>query len=177
MDIKRKSERTRRLAVCAMLSALGVVVLYIGSLVEVLDISMAVVASVFAIFAVIEYGSASAWAIYAVTGIISLVLLPQKLPAAMYVVLLGYYPIIKEKIEKLRNKVLGWIFKELVFNAALAVLILLANFVLALELREIFVFEAVFVLLANGTFLIYDIALTRLISLYIFRLRKKFKIK
>ena len=176
MNINERSERTRRIAICAMLSALGVVVLYVGSLVEVLDISMAALASLFVIFAVIEYGKA-AWAIYAVTGILSAVLLPHKLPAAMYIFFLGFYPIIKEKIEKLHKKVAQWGVKIVVFNLCLIILIFLTNAVLALEFRKIFVFEAVFMLLANFTFVIYDIALTRLISLYLFRLRRKFRIK
>ena len=176
MNINERSEKTKRLAICAMLSALGVVLLYIGSLVEVLDISMAAIASLFVIFAVIEYGAA-AWAIYAVTGILSAILLPNKLPAAMYLLFLGFYPIIKEKIEKINKKALQWGIKIAVFNLCLIVLIFLTNVVLALEFSKIFVFEAVFMLLANFTFVIYDIALTRLISLYLFRLRRKFRIK
>jgi hypothetical protein len=44
-----------------------------------------------------------------------------------------------------------------------------------LDDESFFVFEAVFFLLANGTFVIYDIALTRLISMYIYRFRDKFR--
>ena len=176
MNINERGEKTKRLAICAMLSALGVVILYIGSVVEVLDISMAALASLFVIFAVIEYG-ALAWAIYGVTGILSAILLPQKLPAAMYLLFLGFYPIIKEKIEKRPSKTVQWVIKIAVFNICLLILIFLTNAVLSLEFRKIFVFEAVFVLLANFTFFIYDIAMTRLISLYLFRLRKKFRIK
>lgn len=176
MNIRERSEKTKRLAICAMLSALGVVLLYVGSIIEVLDISMAALASLFVVFAVIEYGAA-AWAIYAVTGILSAILLPHKLPAAMYLLFLGFYPIIKEKIEKLYNKAAQWGIKIAVFNVCLLVLIFLTNAVLSLEFRQIFVFEAVFIILANFTFIIYDIAMTRLISLYMFRLRKKFKFK
>ncbi|MBQ3000089.1 MAG: hypothetical protein IJD64_06490, partial [Clostridia bacterium] len=73
------AQRTKRLAVCAMLSALGVVMLGIGSIISVMDISMAVIASLFCIFAVIEYGGAAPWLVFFVTGVLSL-LLPQKAP-------------------------------------------------------------------------------------------------
>ncbi len=172
-----RSERTRKLAICAMMCALGVVVLYLGSVVEVLDISMAVIASLFAVFAVIEYGMAEAWTVYAVTSVLSLVLLPQKLPAVMYLLFFGFYPIVKERIEKLRRKVLQWVIKEAIFNVCLILLMLLVKWLVALDGHNLFVFEAVFFILANGTFVIYDIALTRLISMYLFRLRKKFKFK
>ena len=177
MKIGDRSERTRRIAMCAMLSALGVVVLYLGSIIEVLDISMAVIASVFAIFAVIEYGAGAAWSIYAITGFLSLLLLPNKFPALMYALFFGFYPIIKEKVEKLRSKIAQWALKELIFNACLIVLMLLSNIILDIDTKAWFAMEVIFFVLANGTFVIYDIALTRLISLYVFRLRGKFKIK
>ena len=180
MNVKERSERTKKIAICAMLSALGVVVLYLGSIVEVLDISMAVIASVFVIFAVIEYGGVAPWTIFFVTGILSTILLPNKLPAVMYLLFLGFYPIIKEKTERLKNRVLQWAIKESVFNVCLILIMLISRYFLynsVSAIRGILVFEAVFFLLANGTFVIYDIALTRLISLYVFRLRKKFRIK
>lgn len=177
MDIKTRSENIRKLAVCAMMSALGVVVLYLGSLVEVMDIAMSALASLFVIFAVIEYGKAAPWCIYGVTGILSAILLPNKLPALMYLLFFGFYPIIKEKTERLRKKPIQWLVKELIFNVCLIILMTLSNFILLIDIRETFVFEVVFFILANGVFVIYDIALTRLISTYIFRLRGKFKIK
>ena len=177
MKIGERSERTKTLSMCAMLSALGVVVLYLGSVIEIIDISMAVIASLFAIFAVIEYGAGYAWSIYAITGILSAVLLPNKFPALMYILFFGFYPIIKEKIEKLSSKIAQWALKELLFNVCLVVLMLVGNLILMIDMHAWFAMEIVFFVLANGTFVIYDIALTRLISLYIFRLRRKLRMK
>ncbi len=176
MKIEERSKRTKRVALCAMLSALGVVVLYLGSLIEVLDISMAVIASLFAVAAVIECGGLAPWAVYAVTGILSAVLLPSKLPAVMYILFFGFYPIIKEKIEKIRGVVLCWAVKEIIFNVCLVSLMLIAKWFM-LDPEGMFVFEVIFFGLANVAFVLYDIALTRLISLYIFRIRKKFRFK
>ena len=176
MRREERSARTRKVALSAMLCALGVVVLYLGSLVEVLDISMAVIASLFAVVAVIEYGGASPWAIYAVTGILSAVLLPNKLPAAMYILFFGFYPILKEKLERIKSKALSWALKEIVFNACLLLLMAISRW-LMLDPEGLLVFEVVFFALANVTFVLYDIALTRLISLYLFRLRKRFRFK
>ena len=94
-----------------MLCALGVVLLLLGSVIEVMDIAMAALASLLCIFAVIEYGGAAPWLVFSVTGVLSLILLPNKTPAAMYVVFLGYYPIIKEKLERLK-KPIAWVLKE-----------------------------------------------------------------
>ena len=170
-------DRTRRVAVCAMLSALGVVMLYLGSMIEIVDISMAVIASLLCVFAVIEYGGAYPWLVFAVTSVISMLMLPNKTPAAMYVVFFGFYPILKEKLER-KPKVISWIFKELIFNAALALMIVLVLFVFTMgEVKVETYLVVLLAVLAELMFVLYDIALTRLISLYLFRLRKSFRIK
>ena len=172
----KRSERTRAIAVCAMLAAIGVVVLYLGSLIDVLDISMAVIASLFAVVAVIEYGGVAPWAVFAVTAIVSLIILPNKAPALMYAAFLGFYPIVKEKLEKIRSKIASWVLKEIIFNVCLVVMMAAAKHFL-IPLDNMFVFEIIFFGLANVTFVVYDIALTRLISTYLFSIRKKFRIK
>ena len=166
---------TKRLAVCAMLSALGVVMLYMGALIEVIDISMAVLASLLCVFAVIEYGGSAPWLVYAVTGVLSLLLSPRT-PSVMFVLFFGYYPILKEKLEA-KSKKVCWIFKELIFNAALAVMLtaLRTMFLGTVEIPiELMIIGIV---LLEIIFVVYDFALTRLISLYIFKIRKRLKIK
>ena len=171
-----KKMQTKKLTVCAMLSALGVVLLWLGSAIEVVDISMAVVASLFCVFAVIEYGGVAPWLIFAVTGVLSLLLLPQKTPAVLYLLFFGYYPIIKEKLEK-KRRMIAWIGKEIVFNGALFLLLILSRFFLLGSAAEpLWIFVAV-VVLAEITFPVDDIALTRLISFYLYRLRDRFRIK
>ena len=54
MNPQEGRARTRRMATAAVLSALGVVFLGVGALLEVLDLTMAAVASVCVVFAVIE---------------------------------------------------------------------------------------------------------------------------
>ena len=173
MSVKKD---TKKLTVCAMLSALGVVLLLLGSFVEVVDLSMAAIASLLCVFAVVEYGGAAPWLVYAVTGVLSFVLLPNKTPAAMYVVFLGYYPIIKEKIERLKNPI-AWLCKELVFNASLAVLLLAFKFLIMPTVNYAWWIYLGIVALAEVVFVLYDIALTRLITFYIVNLRHRFRFK
>ena len=178
MPKNRSSQATKRLTVCAMLSALGVILLWIGSMIEVVDISMAVIASLFCVFAVIEYGGSAPWLIFAVTGLLSLLLLPQKTPAVMYLLFFGYYPIIKEKLEK-RSRTVAWVLKELVFNVALVAMILLSHFFMTVgeTADSLLLLYVAFAVLAEIAFPVYDVALTRLISFYLYRLRKRLRIK
>ena len=169
-----KKSKVKQLTVCAALSAIGVVLLSIGPLIDVLDASLAVLASILCIVAVIEYGKAAPWLVFSVTAVLSLVLMPQNSAALMYLLFFGYYPILKEKLEKL-SRVLSWVMKELIFNAAMAVCIVVIK-LLFLPTAEVSALTyVILVLICEAVFVLYDIALTRLITFYIYRLRPRFK--
>ncbi len=176
---EKKGYSAKKIAMCAMLSALGVIFLSLGSLVEVLYISMAVLASLLCIFAVIEYGKGAPWMIYAVTSTLALILpLPSKTPVLFYAAFFGFYPILKEKFEK-RKKLLSWILKEITFNVCFAIIGAAIVFLFGLEDTTFFnpFMIAVTVALAEVAFVLYDIVLTRLITIYLVKLRKRFKFK
>lgn len=174
--MQKSRKRTRRLAISAILSALGVVILYLGAIVEVLDLSVAVIASFLCVLAVLEMGGVYPWLIYSVISILSLVLLPLKTAAVVFVVFAGYYPIVKAYYERL-GAILSWIVKLVHFNLALTVLLLVSRLFLP-DFSEMtpLLYVAVYVL-GNLFFVLYDIALTRVISLYLRRLRDRLRIK
>ncbi len=157
-----------------MLAALSVALLYVGSVIEVLDISAAVIASLLCIVAVIELGGSAPWLVYSVTSVLSLVLLPYKMPAFMYAVFFGFYPIIKEKLERHLKRWLAWVIKIVIFNVAIFATVTASKWLFVAEATTIG-FEIAFIALAELTLVLYDIALTRVVTLYIFKLRKRFK--
>jgi hypothetical protein len=145
---------------------------------------MAAIASLICIIAVIEYGGLYPLMIFGATAILSMLLLPEKLTPTIYALLIGYYPILKELIERIGKNgrlpkriavPLQYLIKLLFFNAALAAVVLVAVYILILpesaEWLQILTF-----CLANLTFLVYDLALTRMISTYVFRVRSRFKL-
>ena len=166
-------KKTRILALCSLFSALGVIILYLGSVLEVLDLTMSVIASLFVIIAVIELGGAYPWLIYAVTSTLSLMLLPNKFAALIYTVFAGFYPILKAYIEKIQGIVCALI-KLALFNLCLVGMWWVSRlFVITFETKYGLALTA---LALNFVFILYDFALTRLISRYIFVWRKKLKI-
>ena len=168
---------TFRLTFCAMMCALGVVLLYLGSVIEVIDIAAAAMASLLAVLVVIEYGGAWPWTVYAVTSLLSLILLPAKLPALMYALFFGFYPILKEKIESKCRKVTQWVFKELVFHASLILLLLLSRLFLTEDVfGGVIELVVIFVALSEVAFVLFDIAMTRMISFYVYKLRGRFRL-
>ena len=161
-----------------MLSALGVIILAIGSIFDVVDLSVAVIASLLCVYAVIEMGGIYPWMIWIVTSLVALLLLPVKTPAIFYAVAFGFYPMVKEKAEKKSNTVC-WIIKIITFHIAMALMLLgLWLFVPAMLDGMFRLLMLAFLYVgALAVFIVYDMALTRLITLYFARFRHRFRLK
>ncbi len=184
------SKQTKKLTLGAILSAMGVALLFLGSFIETLDLTMAALASFFCIFAVIELGGIYPWLIFSVTGVLSVILMPYSMTGWFYLFFFGYYPIVKEKLERL-PKIFSWILKMLILNVALVIAVIAAYFLFFGQTGDgnlMSAFTLIFgesetgemmaigvYALVNLTFVIYDIALTKLITLYFIKFRKKFK--
>ena len=162
-----------------MLCALGVVMLGLGSLVEVLDLTFAVIASLLTVYAVIEIGGIYPWLIWIVTSVVALLLLPLKTPVLFYALLTGYYPILKQKIERKMARLPAWALKLGVLSVSL-VIIVAVMWLFAPALLETtggWLVTAATLALSVLAFILYDICLTKLITVYFVKLQKRFKIK
>lgn len=165
---------TRRLTVCGILSAIGVVGMLIGAITDVLDLTMLVLASLCIVFAVIEIGVRWAWLVWGVTSLLCFLLLPSKAAALLYF-LGGMYPIAKAGFEKL-HPAASWILKFSLFNTLLLFFILIAQKVLGLHGTG-YEFAILEFAVGNAAFLLYDLCLTACITLYLVRLRRRLKVK
>ena len=176
MRTQRKSS-TRRLAASAVLSALGVVLLTVGAFVSVLDLSMAAIASLTVVFAVIELKGKYPYLVYFVTSVLSLLLLPSKAPALLFALFAGYYPILKAWLEGRFSRTVSWLFKILTFTVAFALIAFVSIKVFTLfELTWQWWYAAALAFVV-AVFVLYDIALTRLITAYLLRWRRRFRFR
>ncbi len=170
----RRNKSTRKLTAAAMCVAVGVVLLTLGSLVEVLDISMAVIASLGVVFGVIELRGKYPYLIYAATSVLSLVLpLANKTPALLYVCFAGFYPILKSVFEGHFSRMVAWVLKTAVFLVGGAIdIFLMLKFFFVGELTYQSWYP-VLVLPLIVIFVLYDVAMTRLITAYMLRWRQR----
>ncbi len=171
-------QQIKYLTLSAMLAALGVVILALGSFIEVIDLTVAVLASFLCIWAVIEMGGIYPWMIWIVTSVVAFLLLPLKTPALFYAIAFGFYPIVKEKAEK-KSTVLSWVIKIITFHISMA-LMLLGLWLLTPALFEGGLQALLligFYVACLAVFIVYDVALTRVITFYFVRLRHRFRIK
>lgn len=165
----------KKLALSAVFCALGVVILYLGALTGVLDLSACAMTCFLGVILVLEYGGAWPWMTYLATGILALLLLPDKNAALLYISLAGPYPMIKQALERTRlpNAVV-WVCKIVIFNLALAVVEAVSFFILNIDIEGIWL-EVLLFAVGNVAFVLLDIVLTRFIVIYRVRLRKKLR--
>ena len=142
------------------------------------------IAGVLLICAVIEIGSGYAFMIYAAVSLLSIFIAPDKEAAVMYILILGYYPVVKRYIEKLNKLVIEWILKLALFNITVIAAWCIVMYVLQIPDDSMGMLGQygpyILLALGNVTFIIYDIALTGLIGMYMQKihpfLKKLFKI-
>ncbi len=168
-------KKTRKIAIAAILSALSVVILLFGSIITVLDMTAVALASLLIILAVIEIGGVYPYLIWLVSGVLSLLLLPDKFGAVLYFAFGGIYPIFKAMFERF-HYIVAWVLKFSCFNVMLVIMIIVTAFVLGLPDTGLGFTLPVFAL-CNFTFFVYDIATTQLVTLYLVKFRKMLGLK
>ena len=172
---KRKQSFDKRIVVTGVLVALSVIILYLGCAIEVLDLTMSAIVSLLVVVVVIEMGYKYAGFAYLATSILSLLLLPQKSPAIFYTCFMGFYPIIKSHVERINSAILRWTVKLVVGNIALVAMFLLLSLFVPDEFVGGWILVGTYIL-GLVAFVMYDIALTKLISLYFAMIRDRIKI-
>ena len=164
--------KTRKLAVSAIVSALCVVILYLGSAVNIFDLTAVAVVSLIMMFVVSEIGTPFQWAVYGVVSVLSMLLLPDKFAAVAYLVLGGLYPVFRPKVEKL-PVIASLAVKLVYFNAVLTGLIAVSIFILNVK-DERLGFNIFTYIIANVTFLLYDYCIGVISKAYFKYFRKLF---
>ena len=169
--------KSGKIALGGLLTALGVVLMFLTGLIPIGTYALPAIAGVLLIVAVIEIGAKWAWMIYAAVAVLSLLFAADKEAALLFVLFFGYYPVLKSFLERISNKVLSWISKFAVFNVAVVACFFLAVNFLQLPEDSFTVFGIylpwVFLILGNAVFLIYDIALSGLVATYVEKLHHR----
>ncbi|MBE6653796.1 MAG: hypothetical protein E7610_10360 [Ruminococcaceae bacterium] len=186
-NTRRESRRaTRRLVTCALLCSLATVALGMGALIEILDLTAAAVSALILFPVLLCYGGKYALLSYAVTGILGVVLMPQSMAAWMFLGLTGYYPLIKNKLDRL-PRILAWISKLALLTVVMMGYLALFHFVvLGGEGSFVDSFLAGFgeaeggavmawavVGLSVFSYVLFDLLIDRLLILYYLRWQKR----
>ena len=111
---------------------------------------------------------------------LSFLILPNKEAAMVYFAFFGCYPILKPVLEsKIKNDIICWIIKALFFNATAVAAYSVIIYVMGMPLDEFDEFGkwAIPILLGLGNvmFILYDICITRIVTIYLHKWQKKFR--
>lgn len=159
-----------------VVGALSVVLMLLTSLVPFGTYAFPAFAGVLLICVVIELGYSWAFIVYTVVSALSFIFLTDKEAALYYVVFLGFYPIIKGLIEKLRYKTLQYVLKFSVFNVCMVIAFYLSISLLSIPKESFNLFGVylpwVFLLLGNVVFIMYDYCISKVVTVYILKIHK-----
>lgn len=155
---QRRNSPASRMALGGVLAALAVVIMSLGGLIPIATYVSPMLCAVLLQVVLLSCGHRVAWAWYGAVAILAVLLSPDKEAAAVFV-FLGYYPIVKPKLDKSRP---AWLWKGLLFNISIGGMyfLLLQVFGMAQLGEEFSEFGlgmlAVLLLMGNITFFLLD---------------------
>lgn len=171
-------KKTFNIALCGLISALGVVIMMITTIVPVTTYAMPAIASLLLTVIVIEIDKRWALASYFIVSILSLLLVPDKESVAFYILFFGYYPIYKQIVEsRINNLWLQLLLKVLMFSVSAVTIYYISILILGVPTDEFAIFGVnvplLFLIAGIFVFVIFDNAMSRVIVTYVLKLRKK----
>lgn len=117
------------MALGGVLAALAVVIMSMGTLIPVATYVCPMLCAILLKLVLNTCGKRTAWAWYGAVSLLSLLMAPDKEAAAVFV-FIGYYPIVKPALDR---KKFPWLWKGLLFNAAILVMYWLLMHLFGLE--------------------------------------------
>lgn len=161
-----------RVALVGVLTALSLIFLYLASVLPTGRLGVVALAGLLPAGAVVSAGLPAGAFCYAATGILGLLLSPDKGNALLYLVFFGLYPLAKCLIERSRRLPLEILLKLAFFNVSLTICWFSLRAALLSGLPGLFQQLWALYLLGNAVFLIYDFGFTKLIAFYAARVDK-----
>ena len=128
MEKKEQKLTSRPVAFCAMMAALGTVIMLTGGLIPVLTYCSPLIASFLLIPVLDQHGKGKSWMVWVVTSVLSLLIGVDK-EASLFYLFLGWYPILKPFFDTIPSRVLRFAGKLLLFSAAIGAMYALIFFV------------------------------------------------
>lgn len=145
---------SKRMAVCAMMAAICVVLLMLGAILELGMYAAPLFAGLFFIPVGEKYGRKYHTILFVVSAILCFLLVPNLEESLLFAGLFGWYPIVRPTLQKL-PKLLRLVAKLVVFNAAVIAVEYVVIRIIAPETIQ-GVMLWVLLVLGNVTFLLYD---------------------
>ena len=172
----RNSAKT---ALGGIVAALSVTLMFLTSVIPTLTYALPAAAGILLVLMVVDVDKKWAFGVYATVSILSLLVLPDKEAAVMYVFFFGHYPILKAILEGRLHGVLLWVLKCCECKGLGVHVYCVIGFVFPRPREEMEDDGKLGVLgllgLGKVVFVIDDVALSRLVTLCMLKWRKAFR--
>ncbi len=174
-----KKTDTMKIAFSGITCGLCIVVLMMGNIVPFATYACPAMARFFIFPVVFEYGEKTAFTLYIAASALSFMLVPDYELVLMFVLVFGLYTVFKLWIDRRNSKAMRMLIKFIYVNVtvALTYLLLLVIFPVQALLAEFAEYTMPFMILLvvmfNLTFFVYDMAIQRVLVVYIHKLRPR----
>ena len=174
------SKASVRIAMCGMAVGLSVIFMMMGGIIPAAVYIVPLLCGLVLLPVSIEFGKPTAWATFAATTALALILDFDK-EAAFFYLFIGYYPIVKWSLDGIRSKPLRILAKLALFTLSVIIMYALLNLLFPLEafMQE---FHEMGTLMLIGLLVIYDISmflydrmLIAMLMIYANRVRPRFR--
>lgn len=172
-------KHTRRTALCGVFGALAVVLMLMGGILPLATFIAPALAGLCVVPVAVEFGLKSGILVYVLVSLLSGLVCPDIEAVCIYIFLLGYYPLLKIRLDRICRKPLRVGAKLLLFNCAIAVMYTLLLVILPVPALQAdtagiaLPMLATLLVMGNVTFFIYDAALCNVFRLYICQIRPR----
>ena len=173
--MQKRSSESRKIALSGVFGSLAAVLMLMGGILPLATYVAPALAGILIVPVAIEFGIKTGYVLYAAIGLLSLFVVPDKEMSLIFVFFLGFYPLLKASIERMRSRAAQWAVKLAVFNACIVGILFLFPIGAVVEEFESMgiPFTGLLLLMGNVTFVIYDVAVARIIGLYCARFRAR----
>jgi len=166
---------TKKITLCGLVAALTVVVM-LTSYFPYLTYAIPALAGLFMIVPLIECGVSWSFGTYIASA--AIVFITGEMESKiLYVMFLGYYPILKSLIEKINKQAVEWLIKLVCFNVATIAFYYVSTILFSVSFDDFGEWgkygALIFLALCNVVFVLYDIGISRVASYYMFTLHDK----
>ncbi len=176
---KALKSKSTKVALCGIIAGVCVLLMFMTRLLPFFTYALPAICGVLLTIIVIEINRKWAFFTYIAVSVLAFLLAADWEAALLFCLFFGYYPIVKGMLEQMKARVLPWILKAVLFNAAIAAAYGAMVYIFMMPIEEIGEWGRyglyLMLFLAEGMFLLYDVALTRLITAYLVVWRKRFR--
>lgn len=162
-------------AFSSIMSALITTIILVGSFLDIFDLICASICSLIIHIINKKAGTRTAIMIYAVSSVLSFIILPFRTCSLYFTAFFGYFPILRNFLyNKLKPKVFVYFLLLLLYNLSMIALYIIFSNLFGLTNEPIYMYFALIVS-SNIFYLSFDLLLGRIMIIFDYKISKIFK--